>query len=87
MQKAARVGDATNHGGTISSGSGDVYINGIPAAMVNKSVASCAQGHGTTPVVRGSGTVFINNLPAARVDDVTGCGAAIKAGSNDVSIG
>lgn len=87
MQNAARVGDATAHGGALCSGSGNVYVNGIPAAMVGVSIASCALLHGAAPVAVGSGTVFINGVPAARLGDVTGCGAAVVTGSGDVYIG
>lgn len=87
MQNAGRVGDATAHGGALCSGSGDVFINGLPAAMAGASVAPCAQGHGAAPVVTGSGSVFINGLPAARLGDITGCGAVVVTGSGDVFIG
>ncbi|HAT8012024.1 PAAR domain-containing protein [Citrobacter rodentium] len=87
MQNAARVGDATSHGGALCSGSGNVYVNGIPAAMVGVSIAPCALFHGAAPVAVGSGTVFINGVPAARLGDVTGCGAAVVTGSADVYIG
>jgi len=87
MQNAARVGDVTAHGGALCSGSGDVYVNGIPAAMVGVSIAPCALSHGAAPVAVGSGSVFINGVPAARLGDVTGCGAAVITGSGDVYIG
>ena len=85
MQNAARVGDAISHGGAVVSGSGDVTINNIPAAMIG-SAAACAL-HGGSAVACGSGSVFINNMPAARLGDATGCGAAICSGSGDVLIG
>ncbi|MTD38227.1 hypothetical protein GIX45_06160 [Erwinia sp. CPCC 100877] len=87
MQPAARVGDATAHGGALCSGSGNVFIDNLPAAMVGASVAPCALGHGAAPVASGSGSVFINCLPAARLGDVTGCGAVVVSGSGDVLIG
>ncbi|SCC69194.1 PAAR domain-containing protein [Kosakonia oryziphila] len=87
MQNAARIGDATAHGGALCSGSGSVYINGIPAAMMGVSIAPCALLHGAAPVATGSGSVFINGSPAARLGDVTGCGAVIVTGSGDVYIG
>jgi len=87
MQNAARIGDATAHGGVLCSGSGNVYINGQPAAMAGASVAPCAIGHGAAPVASGSGTVFINGMPAARLGDVTGCGAVVVCGSPSVFIG
>lgn len=86
-QNAARLGDATGHGGALVSGSGNVFINGLAAGVVGVSVAPCALLHGAAPVACGSGTVFINGSPAARLGDVTGCGAPIVSGSGDVFIG
>ncbi|MGE9553398.1 PAAR domain-containing protein [Erwinia amylovora] len=86
-QPAARLGDATGHGGALVSGSGNVFINGLAAGAVGLSVAPCALLHGAAPVACGSGSVFINGCPAARLGDVTGCGAPICSGSGDVFIG
>lgn len=85
MQNAARLGDAISHGGAIVSGSGNVLINNIPAAILG-SAAVCAL-HVSTAVASGSGTVFINNIPAARLGDCTGCGAVVCSGSANVLIG
>ncbi|MFJ3458576.1 PAAR domain-containing protein [Scandinavium goeteborgense] len=85
MQNAGRIGDAINHGGAVTSGSGNVFINNQAAAIVG-SAATCTI-HGGSSVACGSGTVFINNVPAARMGDTTGCGAAICSGSADVLIG
>ncbi|MCT4715778.1 PAAR domain-containing protein [Enterobacteriaceae bacterium H18W14] len=87
MQNAGRVGDITTHGGAICTGSGDVFINGLPAAMAAASIAPCALGHGAAPIATGSCSVFINGFPAARLGDVTGCGAVVATGSCDVYIG
>ncbi|HDL8032068.1 PAAR domain-containing protein [Yersinia enterocolitica] len=78
---AARMGDATSCG-AISSGSPNVSINAVPAAIAGGSAASSSLV-GMTSVVTGSGTVFINKFPAARVSDV----AAIVCGSPNVFIG
>ncbi|HFR4116216.1 TPA: PAAR domain-containing protein [Yersinia enterocolitica] len=82
---AARMGDATSCG-AICSGSPNVSINAIPAAIAGGSAASSSLV-GMTSVVTGSGTVFINKFPAARVSDVAGDGAAIVCGSPNVFIG
>lgn len=87
MEPAARVGDATGHGGAIVTGSGDVNINKQPAAMVAVSMAPCVLHAGAYPVVTGSDSVLINGQPAARTGDVTACGAPIASGSPDVNIG
>ena len=87
MFNAARIGDATTHGGAVISGVGTVFINGLPAAAAVISLAGCSLSHGVGPVVTGSGTVFIEGFAAARVSDITGCGAAICTGAGNVFIG
>lgn len=79
--------------GEISSGcSGDVLINGMPAATVGSVTTerdSCC-GSSKGAVAAGSSTVFINGKPAARQGDAlaphSGSGK-ISAGSPDVFIG
>ncbi|MGV2293063.1 PAAR domain-containing protein [Trinickia sp. YCB016] len=85
MPKAARVGDPIAHGGSIASGSGDVFINGQNAAYVGGSSAPCSI-HGGGSVASGAGSVFINGNNAAFVGSSTGCGAAVSNGSPDVFI-
>ena len=87
MFNAARIGDATTHGGAVISGVATVFINGLPAAAAVISQAGCSLSHGVAPVVTGSGTVFIEGFAAARVSDITGCGAAICTGAGNVFIG
>ena len=65
----------------ISSGSGDVFINGLPVARVGDST-SC----GAT-IVAGSSTVFINGKPAALLGSATSHGGVIISGSGNVLIG
>lgn len=66
---------------TISSGSDDVFINGLPVARVGDST-SC----GAT-IVTGSSTVFINGKPAALFGSATSHGGVIISGSGNVLIG
>ena len=79
--------------GQISGGcSGDVNINGQPAATVGSTTteldACCGSDSGA--VAAGSGSVFINGKPAARLGDAlaphSGTGS-ISSGSSDVLIG
>lgn len=79
--------------GEISGGcSGDVLINGQPAATVGSITTErdscCGSSNGSVAV--GSGSVFINGKPAARQGDAlnahSGSGS-INSGSGDVSIG
>lgn len=79
--------------GEISGGcSGDVFINGRPAATVGSITTErdgcCGSSQGAVAV--GSGSVLINGKPAARLGDAlaahSGAGA-ISSGSGDVFIG
>ncbi|WON77491.1 PAAR domain-containing protein [Serratia sp. UGAL515B_01] len=83
---AAKVGDATSDGGVIATGSHNVFINNLPAAIAGKSAIPCPL-HGGAALATGSCSVFINSLPAGRVGDVSGCGGAVVCGSPNVFIG
>ncbi|WP_395344335.1 type VI secretion system PAAR protein [Ningiella sp. W23] len=92
---AARLGDmGSNHGAwhpsPIIKGSGDVIINGIPAARQGDALAPHTQPNSPPhprSIAQGAPTVFINNQPAARVGDAIDCGGKIIIGSNNVFIG
>ena len=69
---AARVGDTFTDGDVIASGSGDVFINNLPAARLGDQTTGHNSGSCFFPptvITSGSGSVFINNLPAARMGD------------------
>lgn len=79
--------------GEISAGcSGNVFINGLPAATVGSVTTErdgcCGSSNGK--VAAGSSSVFINGKPAARMGDAlaphSGSGN-ITSGSGDVLIG
>ncbi|MFQ6572132.1 PAAR domain-containing protein [Pseudomonas sp. UM16] len=79
---------ACHEAGQIDKGSGNVHINGKPAARAHVDTALCSE-HGPVPKIlaQGSDTVYINGQPAARVGDRTVCDAKISAGSPNVYIG
>ncbi len=94
-QPAARKGDyqkcpkyenkvIPHVGGSITSGSDNVTINGQPAARLNEA-AKCDPA--SCQITSGSASVFINGQPAARVKDPTDHGGEITQGSNNVFIG
>lgn len=96
MPQAARKGDpGTVHcsGYVIATGSGDVFINGRPAARVGDTSTSHLRPAGrfcvphVAPIARGSTTVFINGRPAARQGDPLSSCTRIASGSNNVNIG
>lgn len=82
--EAARIGDMTDHGGSVTSmapGFPIVNIEKMPAATVG-SLHICAivapPPHAPGPFNSGSSKVFINKKAALRVGDVCdSCGASI----------
>lgn len=94
---AARIGDATSHGGAVTTGAPTVLIGGKPAARM-LDAASCPvvspqpgpPPHVGGPIATGSSSVFIGGQPAARVGDTvteTGATSVIVAGAPTVLIG
>jgi uncharacterized Zn-binding protein involved in type VI secretion len=65
---------------TVTSGSGDVVVEGHAAAR-----AGDTAGCGGT-IVQGSPDVLINGKPAAVQGDATGCGGSIASGASGVFI-
>lgn len=75
---AARLGDATAHGGSIVMGMPTVLIGGAPAARVGDMHVCPMMNPGPSPHVggpisMGSAGVFICGMPAARVGDMCTC--------------
>ena len=92
MPAAARVGDVTNHGGTIvGPGVATVMIGGMPASVVTDNhvcVIPPNTGHLTSSIFpKGSATVKIGGKPAVRTSDNCLCGAMAAAGWPTVNIG
>ena len=92
MAGAARVGDTTNHGGTVTGpGDATVLIGGMPAAVALDMHACSLPPNGHQPTVSpfpmGSTTVLIGGKPALRVGDASGCGASVVLGEPTVLLG
>jgi uncharacterized Zn-binding protein involved in type VI secretion len=89
---AARVGDITNHGGTITGpGVSTVLIGGMPAAVVGD-LHVCAlppTGHQPTvsPFAAGSSSVLAGGRPVLRTTDTAVCGAMAAVGAPAVLVG
>jgi uncharacterized Zn-binding protein involved in type VI secretion len=86
---AARLGDATNHGGTVAGpGAPTVLVGGKPAAVVGDThLCSVPQPHPPSVFSQGSATVTIAGRGALRFGDTAGCGAQITTGAATVTIG
>lgn len=92
MPAAARVGDVTNHGGTIAGpGVPTVNIGGMPASVATDNhvcVIPPNTGHLTSSIFpKGSATVKIGGKPAIRTTDSCLCGAMPAVGCPTVNIG
>lgn len=95
MPAVTRLGDSCTGHGTwpprpSTGGSGDVFVNGIPAhrqgdawAVHCNDVPVCHAGS----LAEGSGTVFVNGKQLGRVGDSVSCGSAVAAGSGNVFAG
>lgn len=92
MPGAARLGDSTNHGGTVvGPGEATVLIGGMPAAVAtdNHVCSLPPNSHQPTasPFPSGSTTVLIGGKPAIRAGDSCLCGASVIVGEPTVMIG
>jgi len=92
MPAAARVGDITNHGGTIvGPGVSTVLIGGQPAAVAGDMHVCPLPPNSHQPTVSvfpaGSATVLIGGKPALRTTDACICGAMAAFGDPTVMIG
>ncbi len=92
MPAAARVGDTTNHGGTITGpGTSTVLIGGKPAAVAGDLHVCVLPPNSHQPTVSvfpaGSATVLVGGRSALRTSDACACGAMAAVGDPTVIIG
>ena len=85
LSPAARLGDPSDHGGSIVSASSTVFADMIGRARNGDSHSCPIPGHGVTALISGSSGVYVDGLLVIRVGDKAGCGAAISSGSPTVS--
>lgn len=92
MPAAARVGDTSTHGGSLTGpGAATVSIAGMPASVAGDMHACALPPNGHQPTVSafpvGSSSVLIAGRPALRTSDACICGAMAAVGAPTVSIG
>jgi len=92
MPAAVRVGDSSNHGGTVvGPGVPTVLIEGMPAAVMGDmhvcSLPPNSHQPTASPFPAGSATVLIGNKPALTTSDSCICGAMAAVGAPTVMIG
>lgn len=91
MPAAARVGDISNHGGTlVGPGVSTVLIGGKPAAVLGDSHVCALPPISHQPTASifplSSTTVLIAGKPALRTSDACLCGAMVAVGEPTVII-
>jgi uncharacterized Zn-binding protein involved in type VI secretion len=78
----SRLGDSSNHGGTIITASSDMFVDGIAVARLGDLHSCPIPYHGITPIIAASSTNFNDTKGIARIGDKVGCGATIIQGSS-----
>ena len=77
-----------------TSGSHNVFVNGIPAHRQGDSWAAHTCTHSDVPhgthggsLAAGSGTVYVNGKQLGRIGDPVDCGSSVATGSGNVFAG
>lgn len=79
MPRIIRLGDTGSHGGSVTTASPDVWVEGQRVARVGDTY-SCPE-HGPNPIATGSPNTTANGQAVARVGDTTSCGATLMGGA------
>lgn len=94
MPAVTRKGDqCTGHAAfparSSTSGSGNVYANGIAVHRKGDTWASHCDPNSchASALADGSATVFANGLPLGRIGDPVACGSSVASGSANVFAG
>ena len=70
-------------GGTILSGAGNVYVNGMPVALLYSPVAGHGKNqHAGPQMVQSSNTVRANGRGVVRQNDIASCGHPATGSGN-----
>lgn len=87
MGNAVRLGDGSDHGGTMISAGSTVTVDGIQLCL-DQDMHSCPiPGHGTTPVTASSSVKTNGGKKVIKIGDTAGCGATITQGSPTLTVG
>lgn len=80
MRKFVRLGDTSDHGGSMITATGLFIVNG-KTQCVDGDIHDCPiRGHGKTPI-SSSNSATSNGKSISLVGDKAGCGATITTGS------
>ncbi|KPC52001.1 PAAR domain-containing protein [Amantichitinum ursilacus] len=87
MKKVIRLGDTTDHGGTVTSASATASTMGKAIACVGDKVSCPKHNHGTTTIVEGDPTWTIDGKAVALEGHKTSCGAVLIASVENTAKG
>ncbi len=92
MASIVRVGDTTNHGGTVvGPGVPTVLAGGMPVAVMGDmhvcSLPPNAHQPTASPFIASNATVLIGGKPVVTTSDSCGCGAMAVLGDPTVKVG
>lgn len=76
-RKIIVLGDKTDHGGTVISGSPTQAIHGKPIARMGDQVSCPIKGHGVNAIVEGDPAYKVNGMPVALEGHKTACGCSL----------
>lgn len=77
MRGIIRVGDATSHGGRVTTGSTMSEVMGRPVARIGDMCVCPIAGHQACVIVEGDPNVTVDGRPAAFDGHKTSCGATL----------
>ncbi len=92
MAAIVRVGDTTNHGGTVvGPGAATVLVGGMPVAVLGD-MHVCSLPPNThqptaSPFIASNATVLIAGRPVVTTSDSCACGAMAVVGAPTVQVG
>lgn len=82
MPQIVRLGDTSDHGGTVISSASKWDCEGVLIARKGDMHSCPIPGHGVTPIVTGSAVWKCEGSPIARQGDTCGCGASLISGQS-----
>lgn len=85
MKKIVRLGDSSDHGGTVIDAIAHTNLNGKPTAGKG-SMVFCPLCKGEFPIIEGSDTYRVNGVPVALDGMKTACGASLIASASHGSV-
>ncbi|MFL9873502.1 PAAR domain-containing protein [Paraburkholderia megapolitana] len=77
MRGIIRVGDATSHGGVVTTGSTTSQVMERPVARIGDLCICPIAGHQSCVIIEGDPDVIVDGKPAAFDGHKTSCGAAL----------